>query len=405
MTNGQKPSYEELEIEVRRLRAKQKAPPSRWRSFGITVAIIVTCLALVTANVSLWANRTLLNQNGYLKVVDPLVTQPSVKQALVQGAQTGLTSSVNIPDLISSLLPPQASFLSGPIASQVNGAIQSALTAAISSSAFQSAWQTVNDKAHERLINELSSYKGNGQIQLSDLYESLGQAVQNPSLKNLLSHPLPPKFGDIQIINVGWLPTAHRAVVATQWAPTIAFLVAIVAFGLAVFWSKNIRRTIIQTAAAIVLTLSLATVSVRVFRDVALSNFHNPTNKAAAVTIWHAFLWPLFTQTIIWISVAVIVAVITFISSAQAAKFRIGFRTAMAFISRSTGNLGATSRVVVWLKTKRRIVEWSLVAVTTLVLLVLSPLSLAALIWAVGILIVLIGVIEIFSSETAIKTT
>jgi hypothetical protein len=146
-------------------------------------------------------------------------------------------------------------------------------------------------------------------------------------------------------------------------------------------------------------------VSFRVTREVALGKIPNPDNRAAALTVWQAFLRPLFEQTAVWIALALVVLVVAWLTGpyASAVWVRRNWRKAAGATYRVTGSLGAGTPAVAWLRSRRWVVEWALVGLTVVTLMFLTPLTLAIVAWAVVILVVLIALVEIVISSAATK--
>jgi hypothetical protein len=414
MAASDKPSYEELEAQLAELRAQVaaagKTPGARrhtGRSVGIGLLLALTCLSLVVADLALWADRTIVSQPGYESATSHLIQVPAVQTAIVGGASHAVAAQVNVPSLVMSVLPPSASFLVGPVSSQVTGAINGALTKLVASRQVYNLWQTVNARVHQQIIHTISTYRGSGQVNLADIYGYLIGHLQNTTLKSIVPTSLPPQLGSITVLQVAWLPAAHNAFVTLQWALPIAVVVGILALVAAIWWSPRRRRTIIAACIAGLFSLAITVVVVRIARSLFLGNFHVPANQAAAAAIGQALINPLFTQTRVWFALLALVAIVTWITSpfASAVSFRAWVGRAAASTYRATGQVGVQSPAIAWLRSRRRLVEWVLLALTLVALMVLAPLSLTIVASAVVILVICVGLVEVLTSASSSQVT
>lgn len=408
-----KPTYEELEAEVNRLNGElksrpaeaQRKPPSgrRWARLGRGVLIGLGCLALVAVDAGLWANRTIISHDGYMAAVTPLVHEPAVQTALVKATQDQIQSNVNIQQTVQDALPDRAAFLAGPITTGVINSIHSFLTKAAGSDRFAQAWTNVNDRAHQRLVGYVSKYEGNGQITVADAASALSSRLQSTPLANVASKPLPPKFGNIQLVNASWLPVAHNTYVALQWVVPIGILVALLGFGLAIWASPHRRKTIIASALATAFALGLANIVLRLIEQMRQSHITDAVYRAAAHSVSQALTGPFINQTRVWVVVALIVAAVAWVPgpSAAAVRLRQWLRARSSSLMHATGNLGAGTPAMKWLRARRRFVEWALVALAVVVLMFLSPLTLAVVAWTAVALAFLVILVEIITSTTS----
>jgi hypothetical protein len=405
------PSYEELVAEVARLKAQlarsesgvkgaRQRVQSRWKSLGMGVLIGIGCIALVVANLALWAQRNLVSQDGYVKAATQVIKQPQVQAALVKAGHDQFMSSVDVPAVVQQVLPEKAAFLAGPITTQVENGVQQVLQHIVSGQRFQTVWVNVNSRAHERVVHTLATYQGNGQIDLEDVYKYLGAQLANTPLAAVANTSLPAKFGSITVIDASWLPAAQQAYHALNLAVPLGFIVALICLAGALWWSSRRRRTLITMSIAIAISLVVAGVAVRVVRELRLDQYHDSTYRAAAEAVWGVVLTPLFTQTRVWLAIAVLVLVGAWVTGPYRAA--AGLRAVLSRGAESlytfTGNFGANSPAVQWLRKRRRTVEWTLLGLDLLVLAFLTPLTLSVVLWAVVGLLVLLALVEILTS-------
>ena len=406
-----KPTYEELETQVATLKSQLKDRAARrvsarqagWRRLGIGLLITLGCLALVITDLGLWANRTIISHDGYMAAVSPLVKDPAVQTAMVKATQDQIESNVDISQTVKDVLPDRAAFLAGPISTGVINSIHAFLTRAVQSDKFAQAWTTVNDRAHASLANYVTKYEGDGQITVADAAAVLSNRLQSTPLANVASKPLPPKFGDIELINASWLPIAHDVTEALKWSVPIGIVVALLGFGGAIWWSAHRRKTVIVAATAAAFALGLANIAVRLVQQVRQGRIADADYRAAAHAVSQALLGPFIAQTRAWIVLALVVIVVAWASgrSPAATSLRAGFRHGAATVMNATGNLGSGNPAVAWLHRHRRIVEWAFVALAVLVLMFLTPLTVAIVSWTAVALVILLVLVEVITSTAS----
>ena len=90
MAASDKPSYEELEAQLAELRAQVAAPGPMpkvqrhaGRSIGIGLLLAIACLSLVAADLALWADRTIVSQQGYVAATSNLIQVHAIQTAIV----------------------------------------------------------------------------------------------------------------------------------------------------------------------------------------------------------------------------------------------------------------------------------------------------------------------------------
>jgi hypothetical protein len=409
----ERPSYEELEKQVATLEKQltQQAGGRRrsgtWRRIGIGALIAVGSLALVVCDFALWANRNLVSTDGYVRMVAPLAQDPRVQAALVQVADQKIQSTVGVEQAVASVLPPNAAFLAPTIATQVDNGIKAALAKVAASPQFAQVWTGANQRVHERLMTAIAKHADNGQITLDDVYAYLGQRLKDTPLGGVLQRPLPAQLGSIQVVDVKWLPVAHAVVEGLQWAVPVSALVALAAFGGALWASLQRRKTLIAASLTAALVLALGNIAVRLVQQLRLGQYHDAVYHGAAQAVQDAVVGPFIAQTRVWILVALVLAVGAWATGPfrAAVRMRAGIGRINEGIMRGTGNLGAGTPAVRWLEHRRRLVEAGMVALAVVALLFMTPLTIAVVLWTVAILAVLILLVEIVTSTSHLEGT
>jgi hypothetical protein len=270
----------------------------------------------------------------------------------------------------------------------------------VASPKFHDVWVNVNARTHERFTEVLTNYQGDGTINLQDVYAYLGAQLADTPLKGLVNTSLPPKYGSITVVDAQWMPVAHNVWIWLGWLVPLSLLVGILSLAGALLWSPRRRRTLIQASVAVGLSLIVAAVAMRVARDVRLGQIHDSTYHAASNTVWHALLSPLFTQTVVWLVVVVLILLGAWLTGPYRAAVRVrgSLSRFASSVSKASGNLGAETPAIAWLDRNLRTVEVVLLVLDVVVLMFLTPLTVAIVGWSVLILIILVALAEILAS-------
>ncbi len=115
----------ELEDDKARLESQLKQAGEKssgrfsWRKVGVGSLIVVGALSLALANLSAWADRTLVNNDVYVQTVTPLASDPAVQAAIQAYAFQQLSGNVDYEQLVRNVLPEQADILAVPLAEQL----------------------------------------------------------------------------------------------------------------------------------------------------------------------------------------------------------------------------------------------------------------------------------------------
>ena len=135
--------------------------PSRGRSIGAAVCIVIAALLTVPAAVAFWGQRTLNDGQRYLETVGPLVDSPEVQAAIATKVTTAIQQQVDVEAILNEVFAgvitdrPRLQALVGPIAGAVNGLIETQVREFIASDTFAEFWVAANTRAQATLVRLL----------------------------------------------------------------------------------------------------------------------------------------------------------------------------------------------------------------------------------------------------------
>ena len=162
------------------------------------------------------------------------------------------------------------------------------------------------------------------------------------------------------------------------------------------------RRTLITVMLVGVLTLAISLVSVRLGTSATVASISDPVNAAAAKTIITAFTKPLIEQ--LWGSIAIglFIALIAWISGPARSAVAVKSGVSKSATYLHTNLIGdRSSAFLTTLTSFRRAIEGTLLGLTLLILVLLSPISVGMVVTAGLVLLLLILVIEFLTATSS----
>lgn len=389
-----------LKKQVATLSKKQKTESSnKWRTALIVLMAGLAGAILVVANLVFWTGRTLVETPRYTAAVQSLIEQPAVQQAIATKTTDALFERVDVSSLLQEALPPKAEFAVPTLTSQIQSTTKSKAQEIVASPQFEQTWVNANSKAHERFINLVRNYQGDGTIDISDVYKQLSTRLEDGKLSFLANKQLPDKIGSIQVFEAPRLKQAHWLVVNlnTIRAVTILLFLALTAGAIAI--ARNRRRVTVQLGVLYATLMFASLIAVRVARAIAVDKV-NPQYQEAASQAWQAILHPFVLQTASLMALGLVVALIAWVTGSgkraqwlqKRAEVLLSGKLHEAIFGKKE------NRFTNWVGRNKTGLEWLAVGLAFVALLIVS-ITFAHIIWlAIGLLAV-VAVIEICAAK------
>ena len=125
---------------------------SRLRNVLVVVLVVLSCLAVVVTGVAWWAHYTVLNTDGYMKIVGPVGKDPEAIKALSDYVAGQIVSATDLQQRTTDALPPKAQIFAGPITGALEDFIAKGTTKVLSTPQAYDLWLKVNELAHEKIV-------------------------------------------------------------------------------------------------------------------------------------------------------------------------------------------------------------------------------------------------------------
>ena len=388
----------ELKELAKRSKYNKSEHKRNWPRLTLVSILIALSVALLSfGNIFFWLGNTVVDTDRYVDTVSPLIEDPKVQESISTYAVDKIFSNIDVQQHLVEVLPPRADFLAPSLSDQLKIQTENIFYNALSNPDLQASWNEVQKNQHERLINFAANYQGDGTININEVYNRLSSKLKDTRLSFLTERQLPPEVGQMTVIETAWLPVFSTVVNNIDTWRALAILGLVVSLALAVWLSKNKRRTIYIYAVTTTTVLFLTLVAIRVLVEQS-SNQVEPAYSEGARRAAQIITDPLRFQTFIIMFLLLITGVIAWVSGTS--KNAVSFKNWIA--DSVSGKLhhgifgskeyGFTK----WIRKYKRSLEWIAVAIFAAVLLS-ARVTLETILYYSAILLVIIALIEVIS--------
>lgn len=373
---------EQLRAERDALQAQLDAVHRRGRLGGAlrraaTIALVVLgCLSLTAATIAVWANRTLLETDGWVETVGPLGSAPAVTTALQPRITEAVFSAVPAQQLITEALPEDRAFLAVPLSAAIERFVDDEVGAFLASDAWSQLWVEANTVAHDRALAVLRGDSEAVQIegdavtlnllpvinrvlgQLENVASGvLGQDVDLPTitsgdvpeqarerLNSALGVELPEDVGQIPVYNAEELILAQQALQLFDQTLVLLVIVTPVLLIAAIWLSTNRRATILQLSIGSVLLLVVVRRVVLRFQEAIVAMPPRPEGRTAAEVVTDQLRGGLFDLTATLVVVGLVIAVLALLTGPYG--WAVALRRGVASVGRAVWDAGGRMTAV-----------------------------------------------------------
>ena len=369
------------------------------RSLVIGILIGISGGILLSGNLLFWTGNNLVDNNKFTALTSPLIKHPDIQRSIAKYGTDQLFNNVDVQGYIGSVLPPKASFLAPTLASQLKTLVNQQLQKSLSNPKVQDIWNNSLSKTHNLVINAATNYKGNGTIDLGELFGFATNNLKDTKLSFLSDKKLPSNIGQIQIIKASWLPVVHNVVVNIrpfEYIMTILFAATTAA---AIWISKN-RRNIIIKISLLYSGLMLATIIGLRLSKILISSNVSPDYSGAAMTAHSLITKSFYIQSMTILVLGIIVALIAWLSGNYKSSKKVKDMSNKIL----SGNVHKAifkkeNSYTVFISKYKKVLNWSVVIIAA-TLLCFVGISLAVLGTYLLIVLLIIIVVEISSTST-----
>jgi hypothetical protein len=396
-------------------------PARAARSAVSAVLIVLTCILVPVALLTVWVDDIVLDTDRYVETVAPLATDPAIQDAAVRritdvAAQQvdGDRAAAELANWLRSQgLPPLASDAVRNLGPQINSAVDQAVTRVatkvVHSDAFATVWEEANRAAHDAVVHALTG-EGRGAVDVKDGTVSLDLgAVVDKVREDLVNAGLTPAehipdvnkefvlFQSEQIAKVR--DGAQLLDAVGTWLPVIVVLIG--AGG--VLLAHHRRRALAWTGlgaafACLVVAIGLV-IARRYYLDHLPSQVLSKPAAAAAFDTLVRFLRASLRTTIVLGVVIALGAYLIGPGRLPVAGRRLSERTADSAAGWAYGHQVHAGRVGAWTEDYRRWITLGALLVVALVFALWNRPTVLTVLLLVLILLAVLAVIALLAAS------
>jgi hypothetical protein len=218
---------------------------SRGRRRSVKALVAVGSLLAFLSVFAIWVERQALNTDDWVQTSDKLIQDPTIRSALSDYLVEQLYENVDLEKEIESKLPGETKEFAGPLSGALRSAAPDGVEKVLETSTAQSLWEDSNRTAHEQLVAVLENKKeavatenGEVKLQLGSLVTNLASQV---GIGASLAEKLPSDAAQVTILRSDQLKTAQNVTAALKGLAIVLSLLTFVAFGLAIYLSRDER--------------------------------------------------------------------------------------------------------------------------------------------------------------------
>src|SRR6476659_4376097 len=249
---------------------------SRARRRSIKALVVVGSILAFLSVFAIWTERQALNTDDWVDTSGRLIQNEKVRAAVGGYLVDQLYANVDIEKELEGILPGETKDLAGPVSGGLRQVAGSGAEEVLKSSTAQELWKDANRATHEQLLAVLENKK---------------EAVSTEE-------------GQVTILRSDQLKTAQDIVVAIKGLALILSLLTLLAFGLAIYLSREGRWVTVLFCG---IGLIAAGFAVIVFRSVAGGIVVDQLVKEESVKPAAEAAWSISTSLMVSIATTVIV--------------------------------------------------------------------------------------------------
>jgi hypothetical protein len=211
----------------------------------VRVLVVLGSVLAFLSVFAIWTERQALNTDDWVNTSGRLIQNSTIREAVGNYLVDQLYENVNVEKELSEILPGETKELAGPVAGGLRQVAGNGADKVLESSTAQELWKSANRTTHKQLLEVLEEKEGTVSTEEGKVSLDLGSLVTNLAdqvgIGANLAEKLPPDAGQITILRADQLKTAQDIVVAIKGLALLLSLLTFLAFGLAIYLSREGR--------------------------------------------------------------------------------------------------------------------------------------------------------------------
>jgi hypothetical protein len=239
----------------------------RRRRIGIFLLILLASVLLFGTAADVWVKRQILSTPKWVAASDKILAEPKVQAALSTYIVDQIYSNVDVQRELSDKLPEGWKGVAGPLAAGIRTPAATAVEKILSSDQVLKIWHTVNEKAHQALVNVLEDKTRVGSTKDGKVTLDIGEIVQivgtDLGLPASVMDKLPADVGQITIFESSSLASIQNAVKIVNILGPILFVLIVALYALAVWLARGRRRLTLRNVGWSIIVVGLLLTTMR----------------------------------------------------------------------------------------------------------------------------------------------
>jgi putative oligomerization/nucleic acid binding protein len=243
---------------------------SRARRRTVKALVVLGSVLAFLSVFAIWTERQALNTDDWVDTSGKLIQNEKVRAAVGEYLIDQLYENVDVEQELEDILPGETKQLAGPVSGGLRQVAGGGAEEVLKSSTAEGLWKDANRAAHEQLLAVLENKKeavstaeGNVTLNLGSLVTNLADQV---GIGGKLAEKLPPDAGQVTILRSDQLKTAQDVAVGIKGLALVLSLLTLLAFGLAIYLSRDGRWVTVLFCGVGLVTAGFAVI---VFREIA----------------------------------------------------------------------------------------------------------------------------------------
>ena len=247
--------------------ASTKKPAGRGRRIAVALILLLASVLLLGTAADVWVKRQVLSTPKWVAASDKILANPKVQDALATYIVDEIYSNVDVQKELAEKLPEGWKGIAGPIAAGIRTPATSAVDKILSSDQVAKIWHTVNEKAHQTLVNVLEDKTKIGSTKDGKVTLDVGEIVRivgtDLGLPSSVMDKVPSNVGQITIFESSSLATIQKAVKVLNILGPVLFVVIVALYSLAVWLARGRRRLTLRNVGWSIIVVGILLITIR----------------------------------------------------------------------------------------------------------------------------------------------
>ncbi|MGC1852295.1 MAG: hypothetical protein WA687_07640 [Solirubrobacterales bacterium] len=218
---------------------------SRARRRTVKTLVVLGSVFAFLSVFAIWTERQALNTDDWVDTSGRLIQNQKIRAAVGEYLVDQLYNNVDVEKELEGILPGDLKDLAGPASGGLRQVAGSGAEQVLKTATAQDLWKDANRAAHEQLLAVLEDKKEAVSTEEGEVTLNLGSLVTNLAdqvgIGGQLAEKLPPDAGQVTILRSDQLKTAQDIAVAVKGLAIVLTLLTLLAFGLAIYLSREGR--------------------------------------------------------------------------------------------------------------------------------------------------------------------